>query len=424
MIISFGEVNKKWILFIIVPSLYYLRHFIEKNLNKESKNLFFGGFIRFFARSLNSILWIILNHLTARKNKSIELINFDLGKDNNPNDLSKDNIRINQSRNLSQFEIEKEKNLQKKESLIELKKTSKFIIILILVIAIIFDFISVTISLLFLEFEIMAHVSDGLEILSICVRLIFFAVFSYFFIKSMTIYKHHYVSAIVILITVLFEIILSLIYDKEGNKDFWTKFILKLVPNILYSIAYTVGLKYLINSGNIYKFLSLCGIFEMLISIILQLIMSSIKCKEKNPFKENFNYCDKNRYYRTMVFNLKNFSNFGGYTTILLIITSFIEKLFEYLLIYTFSLNHYGAIYSIPTYFDIFRTDKLMAQKILYYIGGVIIIFMIFVFNEILILKFFDLDKNTKVEIMKRADIDFINQMKDEKLQADDDKLF
>ena len=65
-----------------------------------------------------------------------------------------------------------------------------------------------------------------------------------------------------------------------------------------------------------------------------------------------------------------------------------------------------------------------MAQKILYYIGGVIIIFMIFVYNEILILKFFGLDKNTKVEIMKRADIDFINQMKEEKLQSDDDKLF
>ena len=56
-------------------------------------------------------MWIILNHLTARKNKSIQLINFDLGKDNNPNDLSKDNIQINQSnRNMSQFEIEKEKS--------------------------------------------------------------------------------------------------------------------------------------------------------------------------------------------------------------------------------------------------------------------------------------------------------------------------
>ena len=412
MFISFGEINKKWILFLIVPSLFSLRLFLETNMKKKSKNLFFSGFIRFFARSLNSIMWIILYRSILLKNKKQEIIS-----------IGKEDIQQNKPKeNKSQYEIEREKDLQKQQNFMGMQKLSKLNSIIILIIDIIFDYLSCSLSLLFLELDIMQNISRGLVILSICIRLIFFAVFSYIFIKSMKNYRHHYISAAVIGIVATLVFLSSLINDKDGNKDFWKKFLFKLIPDICFSLAYTLGLKYLIkNSGNIYELLALCGIFEMIISITLQLIMGFKKCKN-NYFKKDFEYCDEDGNHKTILFNLKSFSNFGGLTTIILIFINFLEKLSEYLLIYNFSLNHYGAIYAIPTYFQSFPNDKNIFEKIAYVMGGIVILFMIFVYNEMIILKFCGLDENIRSEIMKRADIDILSQKKDEKLSVDDEE--
>lgn len=89
MFISFGEINKKWILFLIVPSLFSLRLFLETNMKKKSKNLFFSGFIRFFARSLNSIMWIILYRSILLKNKKQEIIS--IGKEDIQQNKPKEN---------------------------------------------------------------------------------------------------------------------------------------------------------------------------------------------------------------------------------------------------------------------------------------------------------------------------------------------
>lgn len=428
MFLSFGAVKKNWILFIIVPSLYFFRQILESKAKDETKNLFFNVFIRFFTRSLNIFLWILLKKKMALSKKKEDLINNnDQSFLSNLDESMKNSEEENSKRTFSQFEIEKERDRKKKEEFIKLKKKSKLNSKIILLIAIFFDFISCSISLVSLELDILQNVSVGLIVLSICIRLIFFALFSYIFIKSSKNYIHHYVSAIVIGIIAIVCIISSLIIDKNGNKDFFVKFVLKVIPDILYSFAYIFGLKYLIRtSGNIYKFLSLCGIVEMAISIIIQFIMSFINCKNYNYFKQNFIYCNNdNGKYKTILFNLKNYKNFGGINTIILIIVNFIEKLCEYLLIYNFSLNHFGAIYAIPTYFKNIFLELSLINTIFYIIGGIIIILMTFVYNEIIILRFCGLDKNTKIEIMKRSyddtEINNFNEENPKPVEEDDD---
>ena len=60
MIISFGELNKRWLLFIFIPLLITLRWLFENWFKNENKNLFFNGFLRMLARVLNIIPWIFL----------------------------------------------------------------------------------------------------------------------------------------------------------------------------------------------------------------------------------------------------------------------------------------------------------------------------------------------------------------------------
>ena len=127
MFLSFGEVKKNWILFIIVPILYSLRQFIESKVKSSTKNLFFSEFIRFFARSLNIFLWILLEKKTALTKKIAKKEEEEEINNKNQflliNQEESINSQVDNSTNsFSQFDIEKEKDRKKKE---ELLKSSK-----------------------------------------------------------------------------------------------------------------------------------------------------------------------------------------------------------------------------------------------------------------------------------------------------------
>ena len=88
-------------------------------------------------------------------------------------------------------------------------------------------------------------------------------------------------------------------------------------------------------------------------------------------------------------------------------------------MIYNFSINHFAAIFSIPTYFQFIIEGNDLGLKLIYIIGSIIIILMTLVYNEIIILKFLGFETNTKIEIVKRAKKDTeINQL------IESDKLF
>ena len=120
---------------------------------------------------------------------------------------------------------------------------------------------------------------------------------------------------------------------------------------------------------------------------------------------------------------IENF-NYGNYKSIifsiLLVLVNFCETWSIWLLILNFSVNHFATFNSISLFFN-FADIFLITQPIIFIVcilGIVIIVFTLLIYNEIIILKFCDLDKNTAIEINRRALIDL-----DCSFEEDDDEI-
>ena len=413
MFISCGSVNLKWFLFLLVPILMYICNILEKNSHSE-QNVFFFSYLRFFSRSLSFILWMILKKSLSFQNEKKEeeenLQKLDVGefpiRADSYFDITK-NPRKSKSL-VSEYMIYKENMDNKKKNLLKQYKSKDYFILYTGLL----DFISTTIKYFFRNLKYIGKVSGGLNILSSCTRLALMASLSYFFINNQKIHRHQYFSAIVTLIVAIISAILSFIIEnRDYNENFLMKLILMCVPEILYCLMYICGIYYLMKKGNIYKLISVNGIIGLILSSILQLIVSYFNCNGiKHFFLEDLICRDEDNKIKTILGNFTSFENFGSFLTFLLIIMNFIEIICIWLLIYYFSISHFAAVYIIPNIFDYIVNNKTYKYKIIYIIGCLIIIFMALIYNEILILKFCGLDKNTKIEIIKRANVEYFNE--------------
>lgn len=315
----------------------------------------------------------------------------------------------------SLFSIEMQKQIDKK---LEKKKKSKNRTMVLLSITGILFFVSVSLHFILSELNFRKSVSGGLIVFSTFIRTIILVLLSNIFIKSEKMYRHHRFSGLIIcLITILF-LVFSQLYEKEKSEYFFNKLVVMVIPDIGFAFMYIIGLRYLIgSSGNVYKLLFYNGFIGMILSIFVQIIISFFNCPKDFDYI-NYQICDENGNFRTILFNLKSFQNFG-LISIFIIIVYFFENICIFLLIYNFSINHFAAIFSIPTYFQFIIEGNALGLKLIYIIGSIIIIFMTLVYNEIIILKFLGFEINTKIEIVKRAKSDTeVNQL----IQSD--KLF
>ena len=392
MFISFGSINIKWIFFLLVPLLLVLCNMLQVFIMKEKKydnNLFYFAFLKFVGRSFSLIFWIALNKsLSFQKNN---------GKVNlNGVTYKRENVNVSISI-LDSILFENIKNEKK----ISIKKRKS---ILFMIVTSLLDYIATTIKFIFSNIDYRMEVSGGLIVLCSCVRLLVFALLSYFILKNKNIKKHQYFSVIVIAIVVLIIFILSIsIENEENNDNYIIKLLLMITPEIIYCFMYICGIKYLMKSqGNVYKLIFFNGIIGLILSGIFQIILSFFNCNDiKDLIHSIFEICDNSKI-KTIINNFKSFDNFGGYLALLLIFFNFIEIICIWLLIFYFSPNHFAAIYTIPSFIEIIFV-KNQNNKYLYIIGAIIIILMTLIYNEIIILKFCGLDKETKNEICKRA---------------------
>ena len=421
--IKFGLINNKWILFLLVPTLIYIGRKFEENLG-ASQNLFYTQFLKFFSRSFSCILWIIL-YKSINKEKKDSKINsrintealfpssecdsqsYKTDKNDNNENIPKITTSIISQKDLYEIRMEeKEKNLK-----IELSRKER-INYLILILSGIFDFIGSSTKYIFKYIKYREYVSGGLSILTSCVRLVVFAILSYFLLEYKKLEKHHYFSAMIIGIIVILIFVLSIfLEDKKYNDYYLLKIIFLFSPEILYCFIYTCGAIYLIRTqGNIYKLVFFNAIIGLFLSIIFQIILTTrFKCSDfKKYFVDNFEFCDGEKI-ESVLENLKNFKNFGGVLGIFLFMNKFVEIFFIWLLIYYFSVNHFASVYILPSFIDLFFKDNKFYNKIIY-IGGFFIIFlMTLIYNEIFILYFWGLEKNTQKEIIKRSSDDTIS---------------
>lgn len=246
---------------------------------------------------------------------------------------------------------------------------------------------------------------------SYLLRIISLGIFSHFFIKFIKLYKHHYVSFIFIIITLIIINVSTFLIYKFGKKS-WSFRI--FFSEIIFAFSDVLGSIYLNKSeGNIGLLFFITSIFHLIVLIILHIIFSilntnDVQCDTSSFFDigNSYFFCNNKKF----KYFYDNFNLFGNIFTFLYLFSLISLEIIKWYLIYLFSPNHYGAIYSIyslfitSALFQIHNSEILKERRNpLYLIGCLLISFFVMVYNEIIILRFCGLDKNTKEEIANRA---------------------
>ena len=382
-IITCGKWNKKKSSFFIGPIFYFIKGIFESKVDKETKNSFFYKcFLQFFSLAFCGILWMIHEKRKEKKssnNKDNEIKEND--NNNNKEDEKKDNDKQNQNEQLKKFQL-------------------KFLIFVSSFIA-----ISQAYSIYASSTKKYADRTSGVIVTSYFFHLLTGILLSHFLIEKTKLYKHHKFS-IIGMIIILF--IMNL-YSYSVNKDIdavYSIYFLIYISEILSAFEYVVGGYYLLKTEkNINKLCFYIGIAGLIFIIFLQIFfyIFNFNCKkifinsiEDNCKGENFMY---------LLIQFTTFTKFQVFKILLLIIINFCLFYSKWYIVNHFSPNHSIAIESICYLLLIIHeksNDKDDKNNGIYILGSIIFIILNLVYNEIIILKFWDLEKDTKEEREKR----------------------
>ena len=244
------------------------------------------------------------------------------------------------------------------------------------------------------------------------VIIISMTLFSYLFLK-VKLYKHHYLSMVIIIIIGLFYNVLLDVFDKENMKNNYKFFITFLCSEILNSLVYFLykyymHIKYIIS----FEIIFYQGIIELIFGIITLIITTSI-----NKVDNFIAFCNE--------LNAKE-----GLLIAALILTNFISSIFMITIINIFSPFHIflsTALTDFLSFFSVIYTSKGLNNKgekieayviilaILFFIIG---LFMILIYIEIIQLDFCGLSNMTIKNIQLRAQLDCLENIE----KSEDDK--
>ena len=267
------------------------------------------------------------------------------------------------------------------------------------------DYLSMVMSSLFLIY-------NGNYINSWPVIIISMTLFSYLFLK-VKLYKHHYLSMVIIILIGLFYNVLLDVFDKENMKNNYKFFITFLCSEILNSLVYFLykyymHIKYIIS----FEIIFYQGIIELIFGIITLIITTSI-----NKVDNFIAFCNE--------LNAKE-----GLLIAALILTNFISSIFMITIINIFSPFHIflsNALTDFLSFFSVIYTSKGLNNKgekidayviilcILFFIIG---LFMILIYIEIIQLDFCGLSNMTIKNIQLRAQLDCLENIE----KSEDDK--
>ena len=389
--ISLGELNKKWLFYLSFIFIAVFKSLYEK-FHDKTTNFFFILFLHFLSFFFNGFiiaLYLIIGKITGKKNYLFSDEIFGISEKKEEGEYLSEKQKINNSTN-------KEKSNKKSDVIKWL-----FISSLFYAISHILDtFIKTT--------QVYKSRGGSLISISFLLRIIIIIILSNKLIKYIKIYKHHYVSIIVIFILILIINIYNLIFG-EVKKEY--KGSLKVfIENLFISCNYVIGAVYLNKSkGNVLLLCFCTSIFIFISIIFLHIIKLMIHdcnidffdvenpeeyCKTKNEFKNFYDDFDK-------------FKNINTYFYLFL---TFLKEFIKWHIIYFFSPNHFAAISSIEIFLiSLIEISNEVNGLPIYLISSLLIIFFIMVYNEMIILRFCGLEKNTKVEISKRAKEENLN---------------
>ena len=388
--ISLGEVNKKWLLYLSLIIIAFCKSLCENNKD-EPINFFFKLFVNFLSFFFNGIIiaiYLIVDKITGKKNYLFSDEIFGINKKEEEGEYLSEKQKINNSTN--------KENSNKKSEVIKWLFISS---VLYVISHLLHTYIKTT----------TAYKSRGGALISISYlfRIIIIIILSNKLIKYIKIYKHHYVSIIVIFILILIINIYNLIFG-EVKKEY--KGSLKVfIENLFISCNYVIGAVYLNKSkGNV---LLLCFFTSILLFIfIISIHIINLMIHECNiGFLEIANekdYCNIKNEFKNFYDDFDKFKNINTYFYLFL---TFLKEINNWYIIYFFSPNHFAAISSIEFFLISIIAISNVKGLPFYIASSILIIFFIMVYNEMIILRFCGLEKNTKVEISKRAKEENLN---------------
>ena len=393
---SFGFLSKKMLIPLLIPILYSIRHYAlesfdqslsELDTEEKKQSVFINTFIHSIAYSLNLILFIIENRNSKSRNKKTQ-----------------EKVYNNQ------LLIERER-MEKKE------KTHTIVYLILLSIFNYFNYLFYDIISMFKPSD---YNKKYFYILSIPVFFIVTALMSSFLLN----YHFHRHQKLTMIISPVFSLTLLIFIKllKIGKEN-------KSISSILYLIE-CLGLRslryILVVLGKLimekkfvtqFKLMAFLGIFGIIFSLIGSLIVNFLSFGFiQNPSLNDYFIIDEEEGKKRLrsLFDSWGYIHFGNIMLLIAtIILWFAENNVIWFSIYAFSPNHYTVYASINTIIVLFIDvviDLFDYHNIIIYIFYTISLLGIFIcgliFNEIILVRLWGLDKNTIVEINKRQKLE------------------
>lgn len=378
--IEFGEFDYKIIIPLIYPFFYEIRELFHKN---NTKSLFIS-FTNFCGYLLSGIIYLIV------KCRSRRLKSGNLGSSDNL-EYNIDESPTNQiKRKISTYIYGDNQVVEEMNKIKKKKVRSKYLFILLLtciyLVPMLLD------SFISLNEDIILGTSSSIS-LFFC---IFFTIAFSKIILGSKIYFHHIFSSIIIVFCVL---VVFIIYCVETNFSVETllNILLILIITGLYALFNVLEKKFFNKyMSSPYHFMFILGLFAFTFILLYEIITVLI-------FGIDWQY---NGIFYQFGKNIENYESLYILHFLGDILSAFIWLAGIQLTVYFFTPYHFIISESLSQIVStiIKRTinDYPVYERVIIYIFFVIIIFATLIYNEIIILNFWNLNENTKHMILLR----------------------
>ena len=383
MWIELGIVNYK----IIIPLIYPFFSQIRRLLHNDDKKPIFSFFTNFCGYLLSGFIYLIIRIRTRRMNsKDIESVNTIIKKESNK-ELIASNTET--SKVFTPYQIENEIDKEKKRHKMERQKAKYLYILLLVFIYLIPMFID---SYTAIDNELNFGTSSSI---SLFFDIIFYIGLSRVILGD-KIYSHQIFSSIIIICSIIIVIILYLIKDNLTKNIFLNLFLI-IIITCLYSLFNILEKKYFIKyMASPYHFMFITGIYALAFILLYEIFTVIIF-----GFDTDFN---------GIFYQFKaNFQEYKGLYILIFIgdvISAFVWLAGIHLTVYFFSPCHFIISESISQIISTFLDNTIKGfpvhEKIIIIFLFIIILFATLIYNEIVIINIWSLNKNTKKNIFLR----------------------
>ena len=363
--IGLGKLNK-YMLLIFLGIVFNVLILQVGNFSKFFKDTNDHPIIYNLAYSFGLCLSFIIyiRYILSNKRKRELKDNINFSQNNKPKDLSKLSPLLSQDK----------------------KILSEKIKILWIFLISIFDFISRVVNCYY-------WISPDKYFLNWPFSLVIMSLASYFILK-MKLYKHHYLSLIIIIILGLVYNIISQKFSYDNITKYYMNYIFTFLTDLIFNVLLLVIYKFLMMKKFIKSFEILFyeGIFESIIGIILLIIATKIR-----KIDIYFDYYNGLNIKEIFVFISLILCNFATYLIKIIVVDLFSP-------FYAFLIN----ILALCIFFLIGMksNQNSLVVSIISMISIIIALIMILVYIEIIELNFCGLSDMTKKNIELRAQID------------------